>query len=164
MTKYWKYHRVTQHWTCKVWVGEISEQLFLFNFFWIYSKINVYFAWDIWGSFTYLDHWWKNLHIRKKKGIWFQFYMFYFGQCREKSVAPLAFLPQSYHCIFDESLLHLRNISCEKMEFIEKERNNLLEFSPTTAEAENNCISAEQSVSLKIRLSHCTGIRITSPP
>ena len=91
----------------------------------------------------------KTYTFVKKKGIWFQFYMFYFGQCREKSVAPLAFLPQSYHCIFDESLLHLRNISCEKMEFIEKEQNNLLGFSPTTAEAENNCISAEQSLSLK---------------
>ena len=63
----------------------------------------------------------KTYTFVKKKGIWFQFYMFYFGQCREKSVAPLAFLPQSYHCIFDESLLHLRNISCEKMEFIEKD-------------------------------------------
>ena len=105
----------------------------------------------------------KTYTFVKKREFGFSF-LFYFGQCREKSVAPLAFLPQSYHCIFDESLLHLRNISCEKMEFIEKERNNLLEFSPTTAEAENNCISAEQSVSLKIRLSHCTGIRITSPP
>ena len=89
-----------------------------------------------------------NLHIRQKREVRFEFYIYYFWHCREKSVASLAFLPQSYHCIFDESLLHLRNISCEKMESIEKEQNNLLGFSPTTAEAENNCISAEQSLSL----------------